>query len=224
MKIGIMVQCGVKKMSNIDPRVHDILKEYHDNPKEAVWHHKQSNQWIAKHKDLELVAARAGIEFNEPVILQIDLEKKIVALCVTGTLKERKEWSIGEATSYNSQNNYYCAMAEKRAKDRVILKLLGLHGFVYSDEEIDSAKQDEPKKSVNEKVKEAVNEAIDDKRTKAEAWVNEYLKKIDAIEDVNRELVPLQSENHAWLKRIAEGYQDLHDIITKATKVKRDSV
>lgn len=211
-------------MTNIDPRVHDILKEYHDNPKDAVWFHKQSSQWIAKHKDLELVAAKAGIEFSEPNILQIDLEKKVVALCVTGTLKERKEWSIGEATSYNSQNNYYCAMAEKRAKDRVILKLLGLHGFVYSDEEIDTAKQDEPKKSVSEKVDNAVNQAKEDKRKKAEEWVNEYLKKLNAIEDVNRELVPLQSENHAMLKRIVEGYPELHDTITKATQVKRDSV
>ena len=28
-------------------------------------------------------------------------------------------------------------MAEKRAVDRAILKLLGLHGFVYSEDEMD---------------------------------------------------------------------------------------
>src|SRR5690606_10282272 len=31
------------------------------------------------------------------------------------------------------------AMAEKRAIDRVILKLVGIHGLVYSEEEIDSS-------------------------------------------------------------------------------------
>ena len=33
--------------------------------------------------------------------------------------------------------NYPYAMAEKRAKDRVILKLLDIHGEVYSQEEAD---------------------------------------------------------------------------------------
>ena len=35
------------------------------------------------------------------------------------------------------RNAYPYAMAEKRAVDRAILKLLGLHGFVYSEDEMD---------------------------------------------------------------------------------------
>ena len=42
----------------------------------------------------------------------------------TGKLGERTENSFGEAAPYNNKNNYPLAMAEKRAKDRVILKLL----------------------------------------------------------------------------------------------------
>jgi hypothetical protein len=38
-------------------------------------------------------------------------------------------------------------MAEKRAKDRVILKLVGLHGDVYSEEEADEFKNEKPKSS-----------------------------------------------------------------------------
>ena len=128
-------------MTTIDKRTHEILSKYHDDPKSAVWLHKQSQQWIAKHKDLEIVAAKAGILFEPPQIIEVSLINKIAAVCVTGKLEERQEWSFGEATSYNSQNNYYLAMAEKRAKDRVILKLLGLHGFVYSDIEADDFKQ-----------------------------------------------------------------------------------
>jgi hypothetical protein len=70
---------------------------------------------------------------------------KAVCICVQGRLNDRTEWSFGEATSYNSQNLYYAAMAEKRAKDRVILKLLNLHGNVYSEEEADDFKKDVPK-------------------------------------------------------------------------------
>ena len=51
-----------------------------------------------------------------------------------------REWSFGEAMGYNLKNNYPFAMAEKRAKDRVILKLAGLHG-VYSEEEAEDFKE-----------------------------------------------------------------------------------
>ena len=57
------------------------------------------------------------------------------------------EWSIGEAAPYNTTNKYPYAMAEKRAKDRVILKLVGLHGDVYSEEEADEFKNQKPKSS-----------------------------------------------------------------------------
>lgn len=36
-------------------------------------------------------------------------------------------------------------MAEKRAKDRVILKLVGLHGDVYSQSEADEFQEEQPK-------------------------------------------------------------------------------
>jgi hypothetical protein len=56
------------------------------------------------------------------------------------------EWSIGEAligANYRvsgKQAAYVWAMAEKRAKDRVILKLIELSGLVYSEEERDELK------------------------------------------------------------------------------------
>jgi hypothetical protein len=40
-------------------------------------------------------------------------------------------------------------MAEKRAKDRVILKLVGLHGDVYSEEEADDFKEAKPQNTGN---------------------------------------------------------------------------
>jgi hypothetical protein len=58
-----------------------------------------------------------------------------------GKLGERTEWSFGEAATYNNKNAYPAAMAEKRAKDRVILKLLNAHGALYSEAEADEFKQ-----------------------------------------------------------------------------------
>jgi hypothetical protein len=51
-------------------------------------------------------------------------------------------------------------MAEKRAKDRVILKLIGLHGLAYSEEEADDFKQ--------EPAKEPPAKPVDDGRAKLE--------------------------------------------------------
>ena len=60
-----------------------------------------------------------------------------------GHLNDRSEWSYGEASDKNCQNKYPLAMAEKRAKDRVILKLVGLHGYIYSEDEMEG-QQDNP--------------------------------------------------------------------------------
>ncbi len=46
------------------------------------------------------------------------------------------------------QAAYVYAMAEKRGKDRVILKLIELHGLVYSEEEADEFRNGEPGKVV----------------------------------------------------------------------------
>ena len=69
---------------------------------------------------------------------------KEAVVLVTGHMGDKSEWSIGEAAPYNNKNSYPFAMAEKRAKDRVILKLVGLHGDVYSEDEADAFKEARP--------------------------------------------------------------------------------
>lgn len=134
-------------MADIDQVIHDALKAHHPSPKDAVWKHKQSGKWLAYHKDLEVVAVSAGIRFQSPHIVEAGTAEKIAVVCVTGELGEQMEWSIGEAAPYNNTNGYPWAMAEKRAKDRVILKLIGLHGLVYSEEEADDFKDSAPPQS-----------------------------------------------------------------------------
>lgn len=123
---------------NIDPVIGETLKKYGFG-KEAVW--DCHGTWVIYHHVLEKVAIQAGIKIDAPIIVEANSEKGIAAVCVTGHLDAVSIWSIGEAAPKNNKNAYCWAMAEKRAIDRVILKLIGLNGLVYSEEEADTFKQ-----------------------------------------------------------------------------------
>lgn len=122
----------------LDPIIADVLKRYgfgHD----AAW--DCHGTWVVYHRVLEQIAAKAEITYDTPTVLVA--ERDCAAILVTGSLNGKREWSIGEAAigqNYKvsgKQAAYPFAMAEKRAKDRVILKLIGLHGLAYSEEEAD---------------------------------------------------------------------------------------
>lgn len=127
-------------MAALDPRIEAIRKEYGLSASDFWELPQRKGTWIAKHSALEVAAAKAGITFAAPIILEADGVAKSAALCVTGTFKDRSEWSVGEASPANNKNAYPFAMAEKRGKDRVILKLLGLNGLAYSEDEADDFK------------------------------------------------------------------------------------
>lgn len=108
--------------------------------------------WIAYHKFLERAAQMAGITFDEPKIFNLQPDE--IALYVNGHKDTFSAWAIGEASKGNlttTSKNYRWAMAEKRAKDRVILKLLGIAGDMYSEEEADEFKDKRPEKTDFEK-------------------------------------------------------------------------
>ena len=128
--------------SDIPDKVVETLKEIGMTHQQAGWN--CHGTYVLLHKALEKVAVHKGIVFNEPLILETNSEKKIVSLLVTGKMGDKSEWSIGEAAPSNNKNSYPYAMAEKRAKDRVILKLVGLHGDVYAEDEADAFKEAMP--------------------------------------------------------------------------------
>ncbi|MCO5092632.1 hypothetical protein [Bosea sp. (in: a-proteobacteria)] len=113
-----------------------------DIDRDDVWQVQSAT--VIKHKALERLAAAAKIEFEHPQVLRAERDEAVIL--VVGKLGERCEWSIGEAlvnTNYRVTGKmaaYVYAMAEKRAKDRVILKLAGLHGL-YSEDEADEFKE-----------------------------------------------------------------------------------
>jgi hypothetical protein len=114
---------------------------------DEVWKIPQGSAYAIKHKALERVAAEQNITFDRPDIIETDLPSKHIALVVSGHRMNdagniaRTEWATGEAAPYNNKNGYPVAMAEKRAKDRVTLKLLQAHGAIYSEDEADDFKQ-----------------------------------------------------------------------------------
>jgi hypothetical protein len=115
--------------------VMDFMSKYKIDSDE-IWE-VHGATWVVKHKALERVAVEVGIIWLRPEVITCDLTAKIAVICAYGKIGDREEWSFGEAAPANNKNSYPMAMAEKRARDRVILKLLVSHGALYSESEAD---------------------------------------------------------------------------------------
>lgn len=152
-------------MSTTDKKIADVLAKFGEPMAGNVW--RVQGTAVIYHKTLERIAAMAKIKFDEPKIIRAERDEAVIQ--VTGRLieevenpasasglavrllpRERVEWSLGEAligVNYRvsgKQAAYVYAMAEKRAKDRVILKLIELSGLVYSEEEADDFREGGP--------------------------------------------------------------------------------
>ena len=130
------------KATRVPEMVGEVLREIGLTAQDAGW--DCHGTYVVLHKALEKVAAKKGIVFDSPQVLAANATAKEAVVLVTGHMGDKSEWSIGEAAPYNNKNSYPFAMAEKRAKDRVILKLVGLHGDVYSEDEADAFKEARP--------------------------------------------------------------------------------
>lgn len=143
------------KKHNVPEKVGEVLREIGLTPQSAGW--DCHGTFVLLHKALEKVAAHKNVRFDPPQIIANDVGKKEAVMLVVGHLGDKTEWSVGEAAPYNNKNSYPFAMAEKRAKDRVILKLVGLHGDVYSEEEAEEFKAARPAHVSAEANAEAAN-------------------------------------------------------------------
>ena len=127
-------------MATLKRELREILDRYSIDPtdKSKLW--DCHGTLVLYHRAYEIIAAKEGIKFDAPVMIEADSGAKIVAMLVTGRMGERVEWSVGEAAPGNNKNSYPYAIAEKRAKDRVVAKLVGLAEHVYSEDEADEFK------------------------------------------------------------------------------------
>ena len=99
---------------------------------------------VILHSGCEKVAIKEGIKNLSLEIVEINSEKRLAVIKCVGELKDkeknkivfRTETSYGESNPKNTTSAYPVAMAEKRAKDRVILKLVGMGGLIYSESDV----------------------------------------------------------------------------------------
>lgn len=191
-------------MPNLPAHIQKFMTDYQIDSDE-IWQ-VHGTAWVVKHKALERVAAEKGIAFESPTFIEGNAADRIVAMCVKGKMGERCEWSIGEAAPYNNKNQYPYAMAEKRAKDRVILKLLNSHGALYSEEEADDFKnKDEngrvatlPKKDAKEIYTKLQNEIrTAQTREGLRLWADANKGRISILPDDWQDILRLQYEEMA---------------------------
>ena len=120
----------------IDPIVKDILNELKFNPDDCLW--QKHNATCMKHRYIEIAGQIKGVIIESLEEIEKNSKEGVVAIKCTASLKDNRVITYGEATPKNNTNAYPYAMAEKRAIDRAVLKLIGIHGFVYSEDEVDN--------------------------------------------------------------------------------------
>lgn len=131
-------------------RIRRILATYGEDFAAATW--SVHGKTCIYHAALERISTKAEIVFDMPVMVRAEADEAVMV--VSGLMNGRRMWSIGEAKVEHDGNKgvrgnykikpkqspYVYAMAEKRGKDRVILKFLDLHGELYSEDEADDFK------------------------------------------------------------------------------------
>ena len=185
-------------MSN---EIHDLFKRYDVLlERDDVWSIQSTK--VVKHKALERLGAKLHIKWQAPQVLRAERDEAVIL--VTGEIEAtgQCEWSIGEALVNGNyrvsgkQAAYVYAMAEKRAKDRVILKLAGLHG-VYSEDEADDFKQSNSRPEPDPAEAHAMAQAdifIEAMKTALSTddladWVKQNKPAIEALPDLSQDLI-----------------------------------
>lgn len=170
---------------------------------------------VIKHSALERLAAALKIRFDPPTVLRAERDEAVIL--TVGRLGDVSEWSIGEAlvsVNYRVSGKmaaYVYAMAEKRSKDRVILKLANLHG-AYSEEEADEFKQVRSPATEEQTPKERqpTNDRAADQVSAAEELVAAIkarpslaaIDKLWARADFKALFNELNAEHQAWVRSV----------------------
>ncbi len=120
----------------MDKKTMELAKK-HGLKKEDLWFMKHAKKWAITHKAMERIAMDEKITIVDLDLSFVDLSIGSCVVKCTAVKDGLKVITFGEATPKNSHNAYPTAMAEKRSIDRAVLKLAGMHGDFYSEDEID---------------------------------------------------------------------------------------
>ena len=135
---------------NIPDEAVKIFKELKINGSEATWDCHGTP--VVLHKYIEIIGAKLNVSIDSLDVIEANARDGIVSMKCVASIKDRQVISYGECSPKNNKNAYPYAMAEKRAVDRCILKLANLHGFVYSENEVDDKEPSSKPKTAEKKL------------------------------------------------------------------------
>ena len=118
------------------------LADKYNLKKSDFWEMKfgGKSNWIITHDAVEKIADMEKVVFHLPQVFRDNNSN--VAMLGEASKGDKKVWSTGESSSYNNKNPYNFAMAEKRLKDRLVLKIINAYEYgIYSDVEADDFKK-----------------------------------------------------------------------------------
>lgn len=148
------------------------LKTLYDLEDTDFWELRRGGrtQTIITHSACEKIAKQSGIVIDQPQWLSLG-DNGIWAVQVTGWRvlePQTKVWTTGESSPENCKTQYPVAMAEKRAKDRLILKIVNVsEANVMSEIEMDDLERPETNNKLEslqqlEKTRKETNLSVDE--------------------------------------------------------------
>ena len=158
-----------------------------------------NGKYAIKHLELEKLANKYNIETNVEV-KYCDLPKGCAVIKGVATFNGKNFYTLGEVSPANNDFSFPIAVAEKRAADRAILKALGIHGNVYSDEELSNKKQ-----NLNENLGIDLNHS---------SIIMERIKNITSKANLDQ----LASQNKKYLIELKQQNSKKYDEIVMAIK------
>ena len=170
----------------------DLAKKY-NLTKDDYWKESRSGKYIITHDACQKIGDMEGIIFGPPQIL--NSEQNFVRMVISAKKGEVLMWSIGEADTKNCKNLYFGAMAEKRGKDRVILKLINAYEYgIYSDVEADDFKKPKYEHRTEDQAKEFEQLKGHPAFEGLKKFSNDEWRKCNSIKDYEDVLVRMRAE------------------------------
>ena len=172
----------------------------------GMWEFKPG-KWIIKHLEVEGLAQHYNINTNIELV-HCNLEKDVAVVKATAVNKTKAFYSLGEVSPKNNEFDYPVAVAEKRAVDRVILKALGIHGNVYSDQEMPNEKQ---KNNENTGIKLDHADVIEERIKTVTHQAN-----LEQLKSQNKDfIIKLSKENLPRFNKLKKAFVDRNQQLTK---------
>ena len=172
----------------------------------GMWEFKPG-KWIIKHLEVEKLAQQYNIETTIDLV-NCNLDKDIAVVKAAALYNQKKFYSLGEVSPKNNQFDYPVAVAEKRAVDRVILKALGIHGNVYSDQEMPNEK---PNNNQNTGIKLDHADIIEQRIKRCTHQAN-----LEQLKSQNKDfLIKLSKQNPQRFETLKTAFVDRNQQFTK---------